>query len=108
MKSVFFNYINKEEIKEKLHSGEFPFSQHLFWDTPVERIDQQNNKRQIIERIITRGLIEDFYMMLQIYSTIEITDAIIKSKILDAKTANFCSIIFNIPKDKIHVSHYYS
>lgn len=107
MNSVFFNHINKEELKNKLHSDEFPFSQHLFWDTPVEKIDQQKNKRHIIERVITRGLLEDFYTLLQLYSTSDISDAIIKSKVLDAKTANFCSIIFNIPKDKIHVSSYF-
>jgi hypothetical protein len=107
MNSVFFNHINKEEIKEKLHSGEFPFSQHLFWDTPIEKIDQQKNKRHIIERVITRGLLEDFYTLLQLYSTDDISDAITRSKVLDSKTANFCSIIFNIPKSKIHVSPYY-
>ncbi len=107
MNSVFFNQLNKEELKKKLHSDEFPFSQYLFWDTPLEKIDQQKNKRHIIERVITRGLLEDFYTLLQLYSTSDISDAIIKSKVLDSKTANFCSIIFNIPKDKIHVSSYF-
>jgi hypothetical protein len=108
MNSVFFNHINKQEIEEKLHSGEFPFSQNLFWDIPIEKIDRQKNKRHIIERVITRGLLEDFYTLLQLYSTNEIADAITRSKVLDSKTANFCSIVFNIPKSSIHVSPYYS
>jgi hypothetical protein len=108
MNNAFFNHINKEEINKKLNTDSFPFSRHLFWDTPVEKIDLQKNKHHIIERIITRGLLEDFYTMLQLYSTKDISDAILRSRVLDAKTANFCSVIFNIPKKNIHVSPYYS
>jgi hypothetical protein len=108
MESVFFKRINKDKINAIAASGQFPFSQNLFWDTPIEKIDLQQHKKSIIERVITRGLLEDFYLLLQIYSKEEITAAILSSKILDKKTANFCSLVFNIPKHSIYVSPYYS
>lgn len=107
MNSVFFNRINTQEIKEKLASGEFPFSQNLFWDTPLDKIDREHHKRHIIERVLTRGLLEDFYALIHMYNNEEIRDAIHRSKSLDSKTANFCSLLFGIPKNEIHVSPYY-
>lgn len=108
MSSVFFKNINQEKINKILSVGDFPFSQTLFWETPLEKLDIAKHKRPIIERVITRGSIEDFYILLQLYSNDEIKESILQSRILDDKTANFCSLIFQIPKSSIHVSSYYS
>lgn len=107
MDSVFFNFVDKEKVKHKLASGEFPFSRYLFWDTPLENIDVKKHSRAIIERVITRGSLEDFYTMLQMFNKEQITETVTKSRILDRKTANFCSYFFDIPKEKINVSSYY-
>lgn len=107
MDSVFFNFVDKEKVKQKLASGEFPFSQNLFWDADVEDIDIHKNKRYIVERVVTRGFLDDFYTLLQLYSIKEIKEALVKSKELDSKTANFCSYFFNIPKSCLHVSSFY-
>ncbi len=108
MQSVFFNSIDKEKVGQRMMAGKFPFSQNLFWDTPVDRLDIVKHKRSIIERVFTRGLLEDFYIVLQLYSTEDIKDTIRQSRVLDKKTANFCSLVFDIPKSSIHVSSYYS
>jgi hypothetical protein len=107
MDSVFFNFVDKEKVKQKLASGEFPFSQNLFWDSPISSIHLQKHKQAIIERVITRGSLEDLYTLMQIYSDAVIAENIVKSRILDKKTANFCSLAFNIPKSKLNVSSYY-
>lgn len=107
MDSVFFNFVDKAKVHAKIATGEFPFSKYLFWDTQLDMIDNVKHKRSIIERVITRGKLEDVYALIQMYSNVEISDAIIHSRILDSKTANFCSIVFNIPKSSIHVSSYY-
>ena len=85
----------------------FPFSRNLFWDVDIENIDLQKNSRYVIERAVTRGFTEDFYILLKIYSTHQIQEALRKSKELGAKTANFCSYFFNIPKSEVHVSSFY-
>lgn len=91
-----------------MSSGDFPFSQYLFWDTPVEGIDLKINKRYMIERILTRGFLEDFYLLTKLYSNEEIISALKKSKEPDPKTVNFCSHYFNISKSEMHVSSFYS
>jgi nicotinamide mononucleotide adenylyltransferase len=106
--SSFFNYIDTEILDKKLETGIFPFSKYLFWDTPIELIDKEIHKKSIIERVITRGFLEDFYTLVKMYSREEIVEAIKKSRVLDKKTANFCSLYFNIPLNEIHASSYYS
>ncbi len=107
MKS-YFKYLSKDLISQKVKKGDFPFSQFLFWDTAVEKIDPDKNKNYIIERVISRGLLQDFYFLLQLYSTDQIITALKKSKVLDNKTANFCSHYFKIPLMDLHVSSFYS
>jgi uncharacterized protein DUF6922 len=67
----------------------FPFSQNLFWDTSVEKIDIEKHKIYIIERVLSHGLLADFYFLLQLYTSEEITIAVKKSKTLDKKTIKY-------------------
>ncbi len=85
----------------------FPFSQYLFWDAQVEDIDLQKNKRYVIERVMTRGKMEDFKMLLTLYSREEIKEELKKSKELDPKTRHFCSWYFDIPENELHAPSFY-
>jgi hypothetical protein len=85
----------------------FPFSQYLFWDADINTISLQKNRRYIVERVITRGSIEDFKKLLSIYSKNEIIHELKKVKDLDPKTRHFCSWYFNIPINDLHASSFY-
>jgi hypothetical protein len=104
----FFKYLPENVLTKEIARGGFPFSQYLFWDIPVEKIDISKHKNYIIERVLSRGLLQDFYFLLQLYTTEEITIAIKKSKVLDKKTVNFCSHYFSIPLNELHASSYYN
>jgi hypothetical protein len=85
----------------------FPFSQNLFWDCDVADVDLKKNKRYVIERVITRGRMEDFEKLLTLYSKEEIKEQLKKSKELDPKTRHFCSWYFDIPENELHASSFY-
>ncbi len=104
----YFSFIDKETLNKVLSSGQFPFNKYLFWDTDTESLDMDKNSRFIIERVLTRGFLEDFYLITKIYSTEQIKKALEESKVLDPKTAHFCSNYFNVPLSKLHVSSFYS
>ena len=104
----YFNRIDTASLDIKLMENQFPFSKYLFWDASIETIDLLKNSVYIIERVLTRGRLEDFYLLLKTYNDEQIKSAIKKSKVLDPKTVNFCSQYFNLPKSAIHVSSFYS
>ena len=105
--AFFFKYLPENILSQKIEKGSFPFSQNLFWDTAIEKIDTEKHKNYIIERVLSRGLLPDFYFLLRLYSSEEIISAVKKSKVLDKKTVNFCSHYFKIPKKELHASSFY-
>lgn len=68
----------------------------------------EKRKNYIIERVLSRGLLSDFYFLLQLYTSEEIIIAVKKSKVLDKKAVNFCSRYFKIPLNEMHASSFYS
>lgn len=103
----YFKFLDIEALDAKLNTVDFPFNKSLFWDCNICDIDLKQNSRYVIERVLTRGFTEDFYLLLKIYSPEEIKTAILKSKELDRKTVHFCSWFFNIPQSEMHVSSFY-
>ena len=62
----FFKYLPENILSKKIEKGSFPFSQYLFWDTAIEKIDIDKHKNYITERVSSRGLLSDFYFLLQL------------------------------------------
>jgi hypothetical protein len=54
------------------------------------------------------GFLKDVYILFKIYTKDELITAIKNSRVLDKKTANFCSLYFDIPLNEINASFYYS
>ncbi len=106
-KEYYFRFIDTEKLNKKAQTEAFPFSANLFWDSAPDKIDLQKNQRYVIERVLTRGGTEDFYLLLKLYSSEQIKDALRRTKELDDKTMNFCSDFFNLPKTEMHVSSFY-
>jgi hypothetical protein len=102
--SSFFNLIDTISLDRKLETGEYPFSEKVFFKKNLALLNLTFNQNQIIETILTVGILEDFYVLLKLYNKVEITAAIKSSVVLDKKTANFCHLYFNIPKEDICVS----
>jgi len=75
------------------------FSKTLFWDANFKTLNPRKSKFYIIERVVTRGNYSDWKEMLSLYSIEEIKLNVTKIKFLDAKTLNFCSLYFNLPKE---------
>ena len=69
---TYFKYLPENILSQKIDKTVFPFSQFLFWDTPIEKIDIENHRNFIIERVLSRGLLQDFYFLLQLYTQQEI------------------------------------
>lgn len=75
------------------------FSQHLFWDVDVSKLDFDKSTRYIIERVVTRGALPDWYQLLNYYGKEKIKDTCSKLKYLDNITLSFLSCFFNLPKE---------
>ena len=76
------------------------FRKALFWDVPRKHLDLKNNQRLIIERVFSRGNLDEYAQVVNYYSEKEITEVVTRAGNLDKKTLNFISNTYNInPKE---------
>ncbi len=85
--------INLERNGKHIHLREV-----LFWDVDQDSLDPARSEILIIERVITRGNLQEFKELVSFYSGRELADAVVRIGYLDNRTLNFVSKYFNIPK----------
>lgn len=73
-------------------------SKTLFWDINMQELDNEIHARLIIERVLTRGKLSDWFEILNYYGLERIKQEALQIRYLDNLTLNFCSIFFHIPK----------
>lgn len=70
----------------------------LFWDIDFETIDYEKHAQFIINRVLMRGNLKDWYEIKNYYGLERIKQEVLQMKYLDKITLNFCSVYFNLPK----------
>lgn len=71
-------------------------SSTLFWDVSIMSIDVENHIQFILERVLTRGTLEDFKKTVEFYGKEKTGKTLVKIKTLEKKTLHFCSVYFSI------------
>lgn len=69
----------------------------LFWDTDIKNIDLQKNKRQVIERVLERGRIEEVRALFAFYGKNTLAEVMLSARYLDKLTLALCCAIFEKP-----------
>lgn len=75
------------------------FSQHLFWDTPLENIDCYEHRAFIVERVMGYGLINDWEVLKQLYTKEELRTFVTDIRVLDDFSIAFLSLVLDLPKE---------
>lgn len=75
-------------------------SKTLFWDTDINKLDYEKHARHIIERVLMRGMLSDWFEIKKHYGIEHIKKEILKIRYLDKVTLNFCSKYFHISKQQ--------
>lgn len=73
---------------------------HIFWDIDPGSLDWEKNARFIIERVVTRGRLSDWFIIKEHYGLNRIKREVIRVRSLDKLTLNFLSTLLHIPKSE--------
>jgi antitoxin HigA-1 len=79
----------------------------LLWDIDPEKLDWEQNKQFIVERVRTRGFTKDVKLIFSRYTKDEVRSIILNNKTLDKKTANYMGYYLSIPLSSIPVASEY-
>ena len=75
-------------------------SQALFWDTDFAKLNIDQSWESVIVRILEYGTWEQWQAARKYYGDEKVKTATVASKWLSDKAWAFCSVVFNIPKEK--------
>ncbi|MDI9366777.1 MAG: hypothetical protein QM445_00330 [Thermotogota bacterium] len=67
----------------------------------VRELNKEKDKFFIISRVLEYGMMRDVVNLLSEYDSEEIAEVVKRSRIIGLATANFWSLILNIPRSKI-------
>ncbi|MEN6459826.1 MAG: hypothetical protein ABFC94_00450 [Syntrophomonas sp.] len=73
----------------------------LFWDTDINTIDSQKNKKQIIQRILNFGNERTYQWMFQTYSVDDVIGVVKYDKNVSPRSAVMIANYYNISKEEI-------
>ncbi|MDA3905334.1 MAG: hypothetical protein PF484_04585 [Bacteroidales bacterium] len=90
---MFFDNYNLHQ-KAKIRST-------LIWDYNPDRINWQEIQVVVVQRVIERGRMDDFYAMLNLYGLEGVKDAIKQIAYLNAKDLSFVCSVFNLKKEDL-------
>ncbi len=74
-------------------------NKNLFWDIDINDLNLDKHVRFIIERVLTKGDLNDWFELKKTYSLNRIKQEVIQIRYLDKKTLNLLSLFFHIPKE---------
>lgn len=72
-----------------------------FWDTDVKKLDRKEYPIYVGERLLEYGDRPALKWLFKNYPKKFLADLILKSRRLSPRSANFWSLFFNLPKNKI-------
>jgi hypothetical protein len=73
----------------------------LFWEYDTDKIDWQQMKSLVIQRVIERGRMDDFYAILNLYGIDGVKETIKQIPYLNDKDLSFVCSVFEIEKEDL-------
>ena len=74
-------------------------SKRLFWDVPIESIEENTHKRFIVQRVLERGGVKDIRQLISHYSLSVVAEEAREIRSLDPVTLSFASCLINQPEE---------
>ena len=77
-------------------------SKSLLWEYNLTNFDWDNMKTIVMQRVIERGWMNDFYAVIKIYGGLDNVREIIKGiPVLSEKDMSFVCVIFDLKKEEL-------
>ncbi len=81
----------------KMDAMQFELRPALFWDVNVDEVDLTKHRASVIERVATRGRLDEFRAMVKFYGPETVKTTLLNARHLDKRTLSYCSLIFDVP-----------
>lgn len=84
------------------HKGRYTISPTLLWEYDLTHFDWQRSRKIVVQRVIERGWLRDYFAAFDLYGGIEGFREIIKEvPTLSAQDMNFVCTAFSLKKEEL-------
>lgn len=73
----------------------------LLWEYDLERFNWQRMRNIVVQRVVERGRIDDFYAVLNLYGLSGVKEAIKQIPYLHPKDVSFVCAVFKLKKEDL-------
>jgi len=73
----------------------------LLWEYDLDHLNWQDMRLVVVQRVIERGRLDDFYALLNLYGQKGVKDAIKQIPYLNSKDLSFVCSVFNLKKEDL-------
>ena len=73
----------------------------LLWEYDLSRFDWQAMRLIVVQRVVERGRMEDFYALLNMYGIEGVRDSIKEIPVMSPKDMSFVCSVFDIKKEEL-------
>ena len=73
----------------------------LLWEFDLEKFDWQQMRNEVVQRVLERGRMDDFYAILNLYGVEGVKAALREIPYMNDKDMNFACIAFDLRKEEL-------
>lgn len=73
----------------------------LLWEYDLEKFDWQQMRNEVVQRVLERGRMDDFYAILNMYGVEGVKAALREIPYMNDKDMNFACIAFDLRKEEL-------
>ena len=73
----------------------------MLWEFDLEKFDWQQMRNEVVQRVLERGRMDDFYAILNLYGVEGVKEALREIPYMNDKDMNFACIAFDLRKEEL-------
>ena len=73
----------------------------LLWEFDLEKFDWQRMRNEVVQRVLERGRMDDFYAILNLYGVEGVKAALREIPYMNDKDMNFACVAFDLRKEEL-------
>ena len=73
----------------------------LLWEYDLEKFDWQQMRNEVVQRVLERGRMDDFYAILNLYGLDGVKAALREIPYMNDKDMNFACVAFDLRKEEL-------
>ena len=73
----------------------------LLWEYDLEKFDWQQMRNEVVQRVLERGRMDDFYAILNLYGVEGVKEALREIPYMNDKDMNFVCVAFDLRKEEL-------